>query len=465
MTTATPIRIAHNTIDRPALFLAFALSANQWQLGCTPGAAQRPRERNVPARHLEAVQEAIRQAKERFGFPADAPVLSCYEAGRDGFWLHRWFVPQGVANGVVDSSRLAVNRRHRRAKTDRLDVPKGLTMLLRHVAGARKGWRLVRGPSVEAEDRRPWHRALTTAQRERTRGLNRIQGWRASHGRGLPPGRDFPEQWEPLRLWDGAPLPAGLRHRLQQAWEHVVALAQRIAQWEAARRAVLQTAADAVTKKVQQLRMLKGLGSKSAWLCVMEFCGERAFHTRQEVGALSGLTPTPYASGNPAYEQGSAKAGHAHIRAMALEMAGGWRRLQPQSALPQWYQQRCGHGRSRLRRIGLVALARKLLIALWRVIETGGLPDGAARQATGHLSPRRRSRCETGVGGAAREEPGFALRTDLEKGLSPTALSRCHKRMQDQVVGVQRPTRREGRWRQGCPTHASAPSTSRSDDG
>jgi hypothetical protein len=150
---------------------------------------------------------------------------------------------------------------------------------------------------------------------------------------------------------------------------------------------------------------------------------------------------------------------------MALEMAWGGLRCQPPSALTQWDPQRFGHGSSRLRRIGMVALARKLLIALWRFIETGVVPDGAALKATGHLSPRRRSRCETGLGWAAREETGFALRTDLEKGLSTTALSRCQKRMQDQVVGVQRPTRIEGRWRQGCPTHVSAPSPSRSDKG
>jgi len=385
MTTATPIRMAHDTSDRPALFLAFELSANQWKLGFTTGVAQRPRERNVPARHIEAVWEEIRKAKERFGLPADAPVISCYEAGRDGFWLHRWLVTQGVANCVVDSSSIEVNRRHRRAKTDRLDVQKLLTMLLRHVAGERKVWRIVRVPSVEEEDRRQLHRALTTAKRDRTRVINRIKGLLASHGLVMPPGRDFPQQLEHLRLWDGTPLPAGLRHRLNQEWEHVVALAQRIAQLEAERRAVLQTAEDAVTKKVQQLLMLKGIGINSAWLFVMEFFGWRAFHNRKEVGALSGLTPTPYASGNTAYEQGIAKAGNAHIRAMAIEIAWGWLRFQPQSALTQWYQQRFGHGSSRLRRIGIVALARKLLIALWRFIETGVLPDGAALKAAVRL--------------------------------------------------------------------------------
>jgi transposase len=383
MTTATPIRMADDTSDRPALFLAFELGANQWKLGFTIGAAQRPRERNVPARNLEAVREEIRKAKERFALPADAPVMSCYEAGRDGFWLHRWLVTQGVANCVVDSASIEVNRRHRRAKTDRLDVQKLLTMLLRHVAGERKVWHIVRVPSVEEEDRRQLHRALTTAKRDRTRVINRIKGLLAAHGLVMPPGGDFPQQLEHLRLWDGAPLPAGLRHRLTQEWEHMQALAQRIGQLEAERRAVLQTAEDAVTKKVQQLLMLKGIGINSAWLFVMEFFGWRAFHNRKEVGALSGLTPTPYASGNTAYEQGIAKAGNAHIRAMAIEIAWGWLRFQPQSALTQWYQQRFGQGSSRLRRIGIVALARKLLIALWRFIETGVIPDGAALKAAG----------------------------------------------------------------------------------
>jgi len=378
MTTATPIRITQETTDRPALFLAFELGANQWKLGFTTGAAQRPRERNVPARNIEAVQEEIRKAKQRFGLPEEAPVISCYEAGRDGFWLHRWLVTQGVANCVVDSASIEVNRRHRRAKTDRLDVQKLLTMLLRYAAGERKVWSIVRVPSVEEEDRRQLHRALATAKQDRTRVINRIKGLLASHGLVMPPGGAFPQQLEHLRLWDGTPLPVGLRRRLDQEWEHVQALVQRIAQLEAERRAVLRTAEDAVTKKVQQLLMLKGIGINSAWVFVMEFFGWRAFRNRKEVGALSGLTPTPYASGNTAYERGIAKAGNLHIRAMAIEIAWGWLRFQPESALTQWYQQRFGYGSSRLRRIGIVALARKLLIALWRFVETGVLPDGAA---------------------------------------------------------------------------------------
>jgi transposase len=291
-------------------------------------------------------------------------------------------VAQGVENFVVDSASIEVNRRRRRAKTDRLDVYTLLTMLLRHVAGERKVWSVVRVPSVEEADRRQRPRALATTKQERTRVINRIKGLLASHGLVMPPNGDFPQQLASLRLWDGSPLPPGLRHRLGQEWEHVTALAQRIAQLEAERRAVIQTAADAVTKKVQQLLTLKGIGTNSAWVFVMEFFGWRAFRNGKEVGALSGLTPTPSASGTTAYERGIAKAGNSHIRALAIEIAWGWLRLQPESALTQWYQQRFGHGSSRLRRLGIVALARKLLIALWRFVETGVLPDGAALKAT-----------------------------------------------------------------------------------
>jgi transposase len=258
-------------------------------------------------------------------------------------------------------------------------------MLLRHVAGEQRVWSIVRVPSVEEEDRRQLHRALATAKRDRTRVINRIKGLLASQGLVIPPSGDFQQQLESLRLWDGSPLPAGRRHRLGQEWEHVQALAPRIGQLEADRRTLMQTAEAAVMQKVRQLLTRKGLGPNRAWGFVMEFFGWRAFRNGQAVGALSGLPPTPYASGNTADERGIANAGNYHIRAMAIEMAWGWRRFQPASALTQWSQQRFGHGSSRLRRIGRVALARKLLIALGRFVETGVLPDGAALKAAVRL--------------------------------------------------------------------------------
>jgi transposase len=378
MATPAATRMDQTTTHRPTLFLAFELGVTTWKLGFTTGVAQRPRERTMAAGDVHGLDEEMTRAKRRFGLPDDARVVSCYEAGRDGFWLHRCLVAQGVENVVVDSSSIEVNRRHRRAKTDRLDVHKLLTMLLRYVAGETRVWSIVRVPSMEEEDRRQLHRALATMKRDRTRVINRIKGLLASQGLVMPQRGDFQQQLESLRLWDGAPLPAGLRHRLGQEWEHAQALAQRIGQLEAERRALMQTAEDAVMQKVRQLLTLKGIGTNSAWVFAMEFFGWRAFRNGKEVGALSGLTPTPYASGNTAYERGIAKAGNYHIRAMAIEIAWGWLRFQPASALTQWYQQRFGHGSSRLRRIGIVALARKLLIALWRFVETGVLPDGAA---------------------------------------------------------------------------------------
>jgi transposase len=186
---------------------------------------------------------------------------------------------------------------------------------------------IVRGPSGAAEDRRQGPRALTTVQRDRTRVINRSKGLRAAQGLGMPPGGDVSQQVEPLRLWAGPPLPAGRRHRLTQEWEHVPALTQRRAQWEAEGRAVLQTAEDAGTPKVQQLLRRKGLGRNRAGRCVMECCGGRAWRQRKEVGALRGLPSTPYARGPTAYEQGIAPAGNAPSRARAMEMAWGWLRL------------------------------------------------------------------------------------------------------------------------------------------
>jgi transposase len=370
---------------QPTLFLALELGVHTWKLGFTTGVAQRPRERTMPAGDVPGLGEEIARAKRRVGWPEDARVVSGDEAGRDGFWLHRCRVASGVENLVVDSASIEVNRRHRRAKTDRLDVPKRLTMLVRHVAGEARGWSMVRVPSVAAEDRRQLHRAWATATRDRTRVINRRKGLLAAQGLVMPHSGDFQQQLASLRRWDGSPLPAGLRHRLSQEWEHVKALAQRIAQLEGERRAWLQTSADEVMNKVRQLLILKGIGTNSAWVFVMEFFGWRTFRSSKEGGALRGLTPTPYASGNTAYERGIAKAGTDHIRAMAIAIAWGWLRFQPASALTQWYQRRFGHGSSRLRRIGMVALARKLLIALWRFVEAGVLPDGAALKAAVHI--------------------------------------------------------------------------------
>jgi transposase len=176
MATPEKIRIEQDTLPQPTLFLAFALGQNTWKLGFTIGMAQQPRARTLPAGALEILQQEITRAKQRFGLPEDARVVSCSEAGRDGFGLHRSWVVHGVEHDGIDSASIEVNRRQRRAKTDRLDVRKLLTMRRRHSAGEQKVWSVGRVPSVEEEDRRQLHRELTTAKQDRPRVINRLKG-------------------------------------------------------------------------------------------------------------------------------------------------------------------------------------------------------------------------------------------------------------------------------------------------
>lgn len=377
MTTSIQTRIEQAPLLQPTLFLAFELGQNTWKLGFTIGVAQPPRERTIPAGDVARLQQEITRAKQRFGLPEDARVVSCYEAGRDGFWLHRSLVAHDIQNHVIDSASIEVNRRQRRAKTDRLDVRKLLTMLLRHMAGERKVWSVVRVPSVEEEDRRQLHRELTTAKQDRTRVINRIKGLLAGHGVQLTLQGDVDAQLDQVPQWDGSPLPSALRTRLKRAWQQVGFLTAHIQTLEAERRALLRRREDPVFAQVRQLFTLRGIGVNSAWLYVMAFFAWRDFQTPKQVGALAGLTPTPSQSGESRRELGIAKAGNRHMRAMAIEIAWAWRRFQPDSALSQWYERRFGHGSARLRKIGIVALARKLLIALWRFLKTGVLPEGA----------------------------------------------------------------------------------------
>jgi transposase len=376
MTTAVTHHEQRNP-NEATLFVAFELSEKTWKLGFTTGHGQKPRERTVTARHHEHVLNEIAQAKRRLGLPETAPVVSCYEAGREGFWLHRFLQGQGITNHVVDSSAIEVNRRRRRAKSDGLDVRKLLSMLMRYAQGERQVWQVVKAPSVEAEDQRHLHRDLETLKQERASTTTRIKGLLSSQGLRVTSLTKLPEQLEALRLWDGSPVPPGLRCRVLRVYAHHTFLSEQIAAVEAERRAQLQASTDAKIDKVRQLMLLKGIGINGAWWLVMEFFGWRAFKNRREVGGLAGFTPTPYQSGESAREQGITKSGNRHVRWMTTELAWSWLRFQPESALSCWFRQRFGSGGKRLRRIGIVAVARKLLIALWRFLETGVVPDGA----------------------------------------------------------------------------------------
>jgi len=338
---------------------------------------QAPLVRTIPARALKTLETELSRAKSHFGLAATAPVRSCYEAGRDGFWLHRYLVSRGVSNSIVDSSSIEVNRRRRRTKTDRLDACKLVTMLIRAAGGEKKVWSVVNVPTLADEDRRQVHRELLFARRDRGRHTNRIKGLLASHGVPLARIQELPAHLVTARLWDGMPLPPLLCARLEREWETVVDYTMRIRSLKKERRDLLKTADDPAIAQVRQLNQLMGVGIDSAWLYVMEFFAWRQFHNRRQVGGLAGLTDTHYQSGDLQHEQGISKAGNRWVRALAINTAWAWLRFQPQSALALWYQQKFGKGNSRTRKIGIVALARKLLIAFWRYLETGIVPEGA----------------------------------------------------------------------------------------
>ena len=359
------------------LAMSLELGASEWKMAFSPGLGQQPRQRGVAAGDLEAVKKEIEAAKGRFGLPAEARVVSCYEAGRDGFWIDRALKQLGVENHVVDSASIEVNRRARRAKTDRLDAAKLVNQLLRYLAGERHVWKVVRVPTEEEEDRRHLHRELKTVKQTRTAVTNRIKGLLATVGVRLAEITELPRVLEQLRQWNGEKLPKWLKARVERDWQEREQLQARIAELEKQRRELLRSATDAGSECARQLYALRGIGVNASWLYALEFFAWREFRNRRQIGGLSGLAPTPHQSGTQQREQGICKAGNRWMRSLAIEIAWGWLRYQPDSELSRWYQERYGPGSTRLRKIGIVALARKLLIELWKYLQTGSPPAGA----------------------------------------------------------------------------------------
>jgi transposase len=325
------------------------------------------------------VQRVLAQARVRFAVGVEAPVVSCYEAGRDGFWIHRALTVRGIQNRVVDSASIEVNRRARRTKTDRLDATKLVLMLVRAVCGEPHVWREVRVPSVEAEAARQVSRERSALVAERTRLENQIQSWLATWG--CTPSRrtrQAPEWWTTVVDWAGALLPATVQARIARAEARRAVLRAQLATLEAAQAAA--TAAVPATSALGRLVRLRGIATTSAAVLVEEAFGWRAFQNRREVGGLVGLAPTRWASGELVHDQGVSRAGNRQLKAVSIQLAWGWVRWQPDSALTRWYHTHFGD-RPRARRLGIVALARKLLIALWRYVQTGAVPHGAVVKA------------------------------------------------------------------------------------
>ena len=252
-----------STQPAPTLHLAFDLGNRLWKLAFATSIAHAPRLRTMPARDLAQLDAEIAAAKARFGLAFDAPVVSCYEAGRDGFWLHRALTARGLTSHVVDSASINENRRARRAKSDRLDATALVRLLLRHHGGEGGVWSVLHVPSVDEEDRRHLHRELFTLTRERTRQVNRIKGLLALHGIVLPRLRGLPAKPPALRDWNDAPLPPALAARVAREWTRLRATQRELVALRTARRHLLaspEAATDPLLQKVHQLLACVGLG-------------------------------------------------------------------------------------------------------------------------------------------------------------------------------------------------------------
>jgi transposase len=382
-TAATPKQTI--TKAMPALCMAIETGASEWKLYFSTGLGQHPCGRTIPALRMDLVAREVARAKRHFGLSADALVSSCYEAGRDGFWLHRALEALGIDNRVMESASIEVKRQKRRAKTDGIDGGNLLRLLWRYHNGEKKAFSAVRVPSVEDEDARELHRELKTTKQDRVQLTNRIQGLLAKAGVRLKELKDLPMRLSRLRLWNGEPLPeglVGLVERVKREWRKVEQLAELIREMEAERRRLLREGRDKAAECARELIKLSAIGENAAWVFSTEFFAWREFQNRRQVGGLAGLTGTPYQSGSTNREQGISKAGNRWIRGMVVEIAWGWLRYQPQSELSRWFERKYGHGSSRMRRIGIVALARRLLIELWRYLETGTPPAGARLKAS-----------------------------------------------------------------------------------
>jgi len=377
--------MSSSTTHRPecsvtALYVALELGSREWLLTMSRGPAGTRHRARVRPGDRDGLGRALAHAKERLGLAGAAPVRSCYEAGRDGFWPARFMTALGVENVVVDSSSIEVPRRARRAKTDRLDGEKLLRMLLRWWGGERAVWSVVRVPTPAAEDARHASRSLTTLQTERTRYRNRIHSLLALHG--VPPLRldaRFAERLGAARDWAGEPVGREATARLLETWRLLQAVETERRGRRRAERARVAAGAPAPTC-AQRLARVGGVAARTATILSDELFA-RNLTTRREVGALSGLVSAPYQSGARRLDQGLSHSGIPAVRRIAVQLAWAWLRYQPTSALSAWYRERFGRGGPGTRKVGIVALARRLLIALWRYVTMGVVPVGALVKA------------------------------------------------------------------------------------
>ncbi len=357
------------------LLVAIEMSLKNWRLVMSPECGTRNRVKTVEAGNYFELEKAVAEARERFKLPPLTPIVFCYEAGRDGFYPYRRLTEVGHEVWVIDSASIEVSRRQKQAKSDGIDGDKLAELMQRKARGDKKALRLVRVPSLEVEDERLLPREREIILHDIGRLRNQIESILFTQGH-----RGIPKAAAALKAWvaEQGGLTPQLRERLGREIERLALLEAQLQKVERAMALKVRKEQSAgIAAVAGALMQLCGIGLIGAWVLSSEIFGWRQFRNRREVGAALGLAPTPYSSGQDVREQGISKAGNRRARSMLVELAWLWLRYQPGSALSQWFMARFSSGGKRMRRIGIVALARRLAVALWRYADQGVLPEGA----------------------------------------------------------------------------------------
>jgi transposase len=366
------------------VYVAIELSFSSWLVAVRLPGAEKPRLHRVEGGNAAALLALIAEQRShvaaKLGGTAD--VACCFEAGRDGFWLQRRLSAHGIAAYVLEPTSILVNRRARRAKTDRLDAEGMLRVLAAWLGGDRQVCSMVRVPTPNEEDAKRPHREREHLVQEKLRIENRIEALLFTQGiRGRPSLRSWERDLAELRTGDGRALPPLLRTELDRLRRRLVLVLELVREVEAERtEALAATADDAMTQKIAALQRIRGIGTNFATVLVREVL-YRCFDNRRQLASYVGIAPMPYQSGGMDRDRGISRAGNPRARTTLIQLAWLWLRYQPGSALATWFRERVGTLQGRTRRIAIVAMARKLLIALWRYVETGVLPGGIAIRA------------------------------------------------------------------------------------
>ena len=374
-----------------AIFVSLELSRSTWLItSVSPGGGERMSKHGVSSGNIAALLARLSELKQKaFARTGKSfQVIVIQEAGLDGFWIHRVLQSEGVESYVVDAASIATSRRRRRAKTDKIDGEALVRALLAYRRGEPRVCAMVRAPTPEDEDRRRLCRDRKTLINERVQHVNRIKGLLFSQGISdyEPLRRNRRQRLDELKTGDARPLPPHLRAQISRELDRLELLLEQIEAVEIERDALISAMklegmnADAVRSPLAMLTKLNGIGPEIAAILWSEGL-YRSFANRRQVAAYAGLAPTPWQSGSVAREQGVSKAGNPRLRTTMLQLAWLWLRHQPQSALTLWFHERAKRNSGRLRKTTIVALARKLLVALWKYATAGVVIDGAVTRA------------------------------------------------------------------------------------